>query len=121
MGKKKPNRFACRRKVFPKSNIYAMRGTTVGIAHPFMGQCLQGKQSAARLPRALIIVSLAAWGKALVLKRSNLVADIRLPVNIGVADHVQLVCLLWGCLAHARVCDVFRMTVLDTGEGVSLD
>lgn len=98
-----------------------MRGTAVGIAHPLMGQCLQGKQSVARLPLALIIVLLAAWGKALTLKRSNLVADIRLPVNVGVADHARLVHLLWGRLARARVGDVFRRTVLDTGEGVSPD
>ena len=68
MGKKKP-RFACGKKVFPRSNIYAMRGTAVGIAHPFVGQFLQGKQSAVRLPRALITVVLAAWGNAPVLKR----------------------------------------------------
>lgn len=55
------------------------------------------------------------------LKRSNLVADIRLPVNVGIADHVPLVHLSWGRLAHAWVGDVFRMTVLDSREGVSLD
>lgn len=33
------------KKLFPKSNIYAMRGTMVGIVHPFMGQRLQGKQT----------------------------------------------------------------------------
>lgn len=79
------------KEVFPKSNIYAKRGTVVGIAHPFTGQCLQGKQSAASLPRALIIVLLAAWGKVLVLKTSSRVADTRLPGS------VWLVCVSWGC------------------------
>lgn len=37
--------FHLRQKVFPESNIYAMRGAAVGIAHPLMGQRLQGKKS----------------------------------------------------------------------------
>lgn len=93
----------------------------VGIVHPFMGQRLQGEQTAVRLPPALTIVLLAAWGKALVLKRSNLVVDIRLLVNVGVTDHVRLVCLSWGCLVQAWVSGVFRMTVLDNRAGVSLN
>lgn len=88
---KKKRSFACGKKVFPKSNIYAMRCTVVGVAHPFMGQCLQGKQSVARLPQALIIVLLAAWGKVLVHKTSNLVADIRLSINVAIADYIRLV------------------------------
>jgi len=28
-----------RQKVFPKSNIYAMRGAALGTAHPLAGQC----------------------------------------------------------------------------------
>lgn len=55
------------------------------------------------------------------LKRSNLVAEIQLPINAGVADHIQLVCLSWGCLAHAQVGEVFSTTVIEAREGVSLD
>lgn len=96
-------------------------GTVVGITHPSMGQRLQGKHSEARLPPVLIIVLLAAWGKALGLGRANLVADIRLPAGVAAADPIPLVRLLWNCLAHARLGDVFRMPALDTGEGVSLN
>lgn len=80
--------FRLQQKSISQIQYLCNEGTVVGITHPSMGQCLQGKQSEARLPRVLIIVLLAAWGKALGLERSNLVADICLPVNVAVADPI---------------------------------
>lgn len=87
--------FACSKKSISQIQYLCNEGTVVGITYPSMGQCLQGKQSEARLPRVLIIVLLAAWGKALGLERSNLVADICLPVNVAVADPIP---------SHLSVC-----------------
>lgn len=68
----------------------------VGIAHPSVGQSLQGRQSEARLPPVLIIVLLAAWGKALGLERASLVADIW-SISCGIAWHTERSVKFSGC------------------------
>lgn len=115
-------KFACGKKTVSQIQYLCNEGYHGGDCASFHGAALAGKaDSVVRLPPALTIILLAAWGKALVLKRSNLVVDIRLPVKVGITNHVRLVCLSWGCLAQAWVSDVFRMTVLDNRAGVSLN